>query len=90
MNVMPLLDKPHVNEVTLKEQNLFLKSCQSYELKLSFSRDLDLFKEVLWISVRQRAAELPAIKVGGRKKILPICQARASRVRTWLTGRIFF
>ena len=26
---------------------------------------LDLFKEVLWVSVGQRAAELQAVKVGG-------------------------
>ena len=31
---------------------------------------LDLSKEVLWASVGQRAAELPAIKVGGQKKLL--------------------
>ena len=30
-------------------------------------RDLDLSKELLWISVDQRAAKLPAIKVGGKK-----------------------
>ena len=29
---------------------------------------LNLFKEVLWVSVGQMAAELPAIKVGGLKK----------------------
>ena len=31
-------------------------------------RGLDLSKEVLWVSVCQRAAELPAVKVGGQKK----------------------
>ena len=31
-------------------------------------RGLDLYKEVLWVSVGQRAAELSAIKVGGLKK----------------------
>ena len=31
-------------------------------------RGLDLSKEVLWMSVGQRAAELPAVKVGGQKK----------------------
>ena len=31
-------------------------------------RGLDLSKEVLWVSVCQRAAELPAGKVGGLKK----------------------
>ena len=29
---------------------------------------LDLSKEVLWVSVGQMAAELPAIKVGGLKE----------------------
>ena len=29
---------------------------------------LDLCKEVLWVSVGQRAAEIPAIKVGGLKR----------------------
>ena len=29
---------------------------------------LDLSKEVLWVSVGQRAAELRAVKVGGQKK----------------------
>ena len=51
---------------------------------------LDLFKEVLWVSVGQRAADLWAIKVAGQKKILPIGPLRAKRVRTWLIGRIFF
>ena len=32
---------------------------------------LDLSKEVLWVFVGQRTAELPAIKVGGLKKIPP-------------------
>ena len=33
---------------------------------------LDLSKEVLWVSVGQRAAEIRAVKVGGQRKILPI------------------
>ena len=32
MNMVPLVNKPYVNEVTLREQNLFQKSCHSYEL----------------------------------------------------------
>ena len=52
-------------------------------------RGLDLLKEVLWISVGQRAAELPAIKVGGQKKILPNIPVLAKRVRTGPLGRIF-
>ena len=35
-------------------------------------RGLDLSKEVLWVSVSQRAVVLQAVKVGGQKKILPI------------------
>ena len=33
---------------------------------------LDLSKEVLWVSVGQRAAELWAVKVGGEKKIIDL------------------
>ena len=56
---------------------------------------LDLSKEVLWVSVGQRAAELPAIKIGGQKKILPNALAREKQVRTRFArngpiGRIFF
>ena len=36
-------------------------------------RGLDLSKEVLWVSMGQMAAELPAIKVGSLKK--KFCQS---------------
>ena len=52
-------------------------------------RGLDLSKEVLWISVGQRAAELQAFKVGGQQKILPISQVRTRFARAGLIGRIF-
>ena len=51
---------------------------------------LDLLKEVLWVSVGQRAAELPAIKVGGQKKILQNGPAQASRFQTRQSDRNFF
>ena len=51
---------------------------------------LDLSKEVLWVAVGQRAADLCAVKVGVQKRILPIGPAQAKRVRTKLLGRIFF
>ena len=51
---------------------------------------LDLSKEVLWVFVGQRTAELPAIKVGGLKKILPNGPARMIRVWTGPLGSIFF
>ena len=50
---------------------------------------LDLSKEVLWVSVGQRAPELQAVKLGGQQKILPIGPARSKRVRTGLLGRSF-
>ena len=42
---------------------------------------LDLSKEVLWVSVGQRAAVLQAVKVGGQKKILPIAPVRTRIAR---------
>ena len=51
---------------------------------------LDLSKEVLWVSVGQRAAVLQAVKVGGQKKILPIAPVRTRIARAGLIGRIFF
>ena len=53
-------------------------------------RGLDLSKEVLWVSVGQRAAVLQAVKVGGQKKILPIAPVRTRIARAGLIGRIFF
>ena len=38
-----LLHKPHVNEVNLNGQNLYLKSCQTSELKLCMLRRLRSF-----------------------------------------------
>ena len=51
---------------------------------------LDLSKNVLWVSVGQRAADLRAVKVGGLKKIRPIGPTWATRVRDRPRGRIFF
>ena len=51
---------------------------------------LDLSKEVLWVSVGQRGADSPAVKVVGLKKKSADRPARAKRVRTGLIGRIFF
>ena len=52
--------------------------------------DLNLSKEILWVSVGQRAALLQAVKLEDQKKILPISPARAIRVRTGAIGRISF
>ena len=50
---------------------------------------LDLFKEVLWVIVGKRAAELWAVKVGSQKKILPLSPAQAKQVRTVPSSRLF-
>ena len=52
-------------------------------------RGLDLSKEVLWVSVGQRTADLRAVKVGGQEKVLPIGQVRTRIARNWPIGRIF-
>ena len=54
------------------------------------SKGLDLFTEVLWASVGQRAAVLQAVKVGGQKKILPNAPVRTRIARARLIGRSFF
>ena len=53
-------------------------------------RGSDLSKEVLWVSLGQSAAELRAIKFGGKKKILSIGTAQAKQARIGPIGRIFF
>ena len=57
MNMVPLVNKPYVSGVILREHNLSLKSSQYFESKVYFREILDLFKEVLWVSVGQRAAK---------------------------------
>ena len=68
----------------------FKSAARLFNRDFANRRGLDLSKEVLWVSVGQRAADLQAVKVGGQQKILPISPAWAKRVQTWLIGRIFF
>ena len=49
-------------------------------------RGLDLSKEVLWVSVCQRAAELPAVKVGG--KTMRFC--RSAQMAEFFFKRLTF
>ena len=51
---------------------------------------LDLSKNVLWVSVGQRAADLRAVKVGGQQKILPSGPVRTRFARAGPLGRICF
>ena len=54
---------------SLKVSKTYLiKSCFSYEWKICLKKSLDLSNGVLWMSVGQRAAKLPAVKVLGLKK----------------------
>ena len=41
---------------------------QHFEEDRTAKGGLDLFKEVLWVSVGQRVAEVRTVKVGGQKK----------------------
>ena len=51
---------------------------------------LDLSKNVLWVFLGQRAAELPTVKVGGLKKILPTSPVQTHFAYARPIGRIFF
>ena len=51
---------------------------------------LYLSKEVLWVSLGQRAAELRAVKVGGQKKILPIGKRAGKAGSNWASRQNFF
>ena len=57
----------------------YLKSVARLLNRVRVKKRLDLSKEVLWVSVGQRAAEIRAVKVGGQKTILSI-----GPVRTWI------
>ena len=58
----------------------YLKSAARFSDRNYFNKiDLDLSKEVLWVSVGQREAKLPAIKVGGVKKNSKAGEAGSNR-----------
>ena len=64
MSIKHLLNKPHVNGVTLREQKLSLKSFQDYEFVVCFYGGLDLSKNLQRVSVD--AVKLQAVKLWGR------------------------
>ena len=51
---------------------------------------LDVSKNVLWVSVGQRAADLRAVKVGDQKKILPLSPVQTCFAHARPINRIFF
>ena len=61
-NYKRLLNKPYVNEVTLKGHNLSLKCCQPLELLTCLKRGLSSFHTVKIEFVGQRAASLLSVK----------------------------
>ena len=66
----PLLNKYYSIEIrVLWTEMKYIKSASRLLNRAWVNKGgLDLWKEVLWVSVDQRAAELPAIKVGGKSR----------------------
>ena len=62
------LNKPFVNEVIFRGQNLPLKCCQPLELLIHFKEGFRSFHTSNLGSVSQRAAKLLAVKVEGLKE----------------------
>ena len=53
-------------------------------------RGLDLSKEVLWVSVGQRASDLQAVKVGGQKKLCLSAHCGRSGFEPGRSAEFFF
>ena len=79
MNIIPLVKKPYVNEVTLNRQNL--NPARPLNWNCACEGGWDLFKEVLWVSVGQIALKLQAVKVEGLTKNSAPGPRRISRVQ---------
>ena len=85
----PLLINPIQMRVLWTEMKYLKSAARLLNRECASKGGLDLSKEVLWVSVSQRVAELQAVKVGGWKKILPRGLVRAKRVRTGPLSRFF-
>ena len=57
---------------------------------MSIKKGLNLFKNVLWISVGQGAADLRAVKVGGQKKFLRSAWCGQSGFEPGRSAKFFF
>ena len=66
MNVIPLLSKPYVNEVTLREKKWPLKCYQHLCFFVCLSKRLRFFNPVNIKFVGQRAAKLSSVKLWER------------------------
>ena len=68
LEIATLLNKPYENEVTSREQNLYLRYCQPLELLIYFGKVVRSFNTGNSEFVGQRASKLLAVKFGGFKK----------------------
>ena len=67
-----LPNKPYVNEVISRGQNLSLKDCQPFKFTSYIERGFGSFHAVDVKYIGQRAAKLLAFKVGDPLKSLPL------------------
>ena len=88
-----LLNKYYWNEVNLNRDRICKSAARLLDRDCINKGGLDLSKEVLWVSVGQRAAELRAVKVGGHKKNSakrpnsnPLCPRWADRQNLFFTS----
>ena len=69
----------------------YIYSCAKLLYRNSVNkRGLDLFKEVLWVFLGQREAELRAVKVGDKKKFCQLARRGLSRFKPGRSAEFFF
>ena len=60
--------------------------CYAFDFTGCFKGDLDLSKQVIWVSVGQRAAKVKVVNVENLKKVLPRTMRWQPRFETWKMG----
>ena len=90
MNIIPLVNKFYVNQVTLTEEFLYQKSFQSSELNMCMLRRLRSFQGVTVGSVCQLTAKLQAVRVEDLKKNLQPDRPLATQIQLGPSSRISF
>ena len=83
-----------INTIEMRSLSMEIKYIKSTARLLNRvwvnKRGLDLSKEVLWVSVGQRAADLQAVRVGGQQKILLIGPTKQSGDEPGRSIKFFF
>ena len=87
--MIPLVYKPYVNEVTLNQQNLYSKSCQSSELKLCMLRRLRSFQRGTVGLCRSTGCKVTSCQSWKFEKNSATQPTPDYRGSTWAGGRIF-